>query len=851
MPAPLTPMLRQYQAMKAQAGDAILLFHLGDFYECFFEDAVTVSRALDLVLTARNKSAEEPVPMCGVPVRTAESYVARLIDRGFKVAICEQVQDPAVADGLVDRAITRIVTPGVVTDPTNLDARSNNFLVALALPGPTRDASRADVLGLAALDASTGEFLCCEPASARELTDELARLAPRELLVPAAWLEAGLPADVRAGAAEGRWRLEPRPAESFEPAAGAARLAALHGVAGVEGLGLGERPLAVGAVAALLAYVEETQRVAPSHVRPPRAYASGGVMALDEATRRSLEILEPAGGRRGQAGSLLALLDLSVTPMGGRRIRRWLTHPLTRLADLAPRQALVAAAVAAGPARARLRAALERVADLERLTAKAALRQANARDLLALARSLAALPPVAEAARPIAPPLAARLDPLPDLGDRLARALADDPPAGLKDGGMIRAGHHAELDELRALRDQGAGFIAALEARERARTGIASLKVGYNRVFGYYLEVTRPNLHLVPRDFERRQTLTQAERFVTPELKAYEEKVLSAEARILDLEYELFVELREAVAAEARRIAATADTIAELDAAAALAEAAVRYDYCRPELDEGDEIDIRQGRHPVVERMPLAERFVPNDARLDTRTEQILVVTGPNMAGKSTYLRQVALITLMAQIGSFVPARSARLGLVDRVFCRVGAADDLSRGRSTFMVEMSETAAILRTATRRSLVVLDELGRGTSTYDGLSLARAVAEHLHDDPSLGCKTLLATHYHELTELARTKPRVANYSVAVSEVGDRIVFLRTIVPGPASRSYGIQVARLAGVPEPVIARAREVLASLERDIGPAPGADRGARPGRRAIDAAGGTPQLTLFTRDRAG
>ncbi|HEX7124578.1 MAG TPA: DNA mismatch repair protein MutS [Thermodesulfobacteriota bacterium] len=863
MAPPLTPMLRQYRAMKAQAGDALLLFHLGDFYECFFEDAVTVARALDLTLTARNKSAEEPVPMCGVPVRAADGYIARLVERGFKVAVCEQVQDPAEAAGLVDRAITRIVTPGVVTDPANLDARANNYLVALCLqsPRPGHDARRvagpladggAAAVGLAALDASTGEFVACEVAAGRDLADELSRLAPREILVPAPLAASGLPDEVAQGAAEGRWRIEPRAAESFAVPGAVARLEALLGVSGVEGLGLGGRPLATGACGALLAYVEETQRVAPRHIGAPRPYAPGGTMALDEATRRSLEVLAPAsggdqGGRGRGAGSLLALLDLSVTAMGGRRIRRWLTYPLTRLADLAPRQALVAAAVAAGPARARLRSALDRVADVERLTAKAALRQANARDLAALGRSLAALPAVADAASAIAPELAARLDPLDDVAARLAATLVEDPPAGLKEGGMIRPGVHAELDELRSLREEGTGFIAKLEARERQRTGIASLKVGYNRVFGYYIEVTRPNLHLVPDDYERRQTLTQAERFVTPELKAYEEKVLSAEARILDLEYELFTELRDAVAAEARRIAAAADVVAELDAAAAFAEAAARYDYVRPELTEGTEIVIEEGRHPVIERMPLGERFVPNDVRLDTSANQILVVTGPNMAGKSTYLRQVALIVLMAQVGAFVPARSARIGLVDRIFSRIGAADDLSRGRSTFMVEMSETAAILRSATPRSLVILDELGRGTSTYDGLSLAWAVAEHLHDDPGLGCKTLFATHYHELTDLARTKPRVVNLTVAVTESDGRIVFLRKIVPGAASRSYGIQVARLAGVPEPVLARAQEVLANLEGDEFTESGQPRFARRGARRQAPA---PQLALFGRDRA-
>jgi DNA mismatch repair protein MutS len=862
-------MLRQYQAMKAEAGDALLLFHLGDFYECFFDDAVVVARELDLVLTSRNKQADDPIPMCGVPVRAADGHIARLVERGFKVAICEQVQDPSEADGLVERAITRIVTPGVVTDPANLDARTNNFLLAVA-PPPGRWRATPAALGLAVLDASTGECLACEVAPGRELADELARLGAREVLVPAAWLEAGLPEELTPG--EGRqWRVEPRPAEEFEPAAGAARLARLFGLGGVEGLGLGAWPLATAAAAALVAYVEETQRVPPRHVTPPRPYSVGSTMALDDATRRSLEVLEGAGApaRSRTAGSLLGLLDLSVTPMGGRRIRRWLSYPLTRLADLGPRQALVAAAVGAGPGRGRLRAALQAVADLERLTAKAALRQANARDLLALARSLAALPAVVDAARPVAPAIAQRLDPLPDLAARLTRALADDPPAGLKEGGMIREGYHAELDELRALRDQGAGVIAGLEQRERSRTGIPSLKVGYNRVFGYYLEVTKPNLHLVPADFERRQTLASAERFVTPELKRYEERVLSAEARMLDLEYALVVELRDMVAADARRIAGTASLVADLDALSAFAEAAVRYDYVRPELTEDEGLEIRDGRHPVVERMPLGERFVPNDCRLDTTEQQIAIVTGPNMAGKSTYLRQVALIVLMAQVGAFVPARSARIGLVDRIFSRIGAADDLSRGRSTFMVEMSETAAILRCATRRSLVILDELGRGTSTYDGLSLAWAVAEQLHDDPQLGCKTLFATHYHELTDLARTKPRVANYTVAVEEVGDRIVFLRTIVPGAASRSYGIQVARLAGVPEPVLARAREVLANLEGDELTDTGQPRLARrtrkaaagraegepgeagsPPRRGGEGASARSQLALFSRDRA-
>jgi len=832
-------MMRQYLEAKARYPDAILFFRLGDFYEMFFDDAVTASEALQITLTARAKG-DDKVPMCGVPHHAARGYIAKLLERGHKVAICDQVEEPGKS-ALVRREVTRVVTPGMILDDQVLDPRQAAYVGAVVL-APDEEGG-----GVALLDASTGELRVGEVSSDERLADELRRAGVRELLLArgAAATSRGA-ALVRAVGAP----LAERDGSDFERAG--EKLCRHLRVAGLDGFGVGDLPRGQAAAAAALAYLEDTQRVAPVHVDRLSRLPSDDALLLDESTRANLELERTlTGGKR--KGSLLALLDRSVTGLGGRRLAEWLRWPLVDPRAIGARLDAVEELVGSALLREDLAEALRPVGDLERLLSRLALRQGNARDLRALAGTLLALPRLAgllgAARAPVLREAGAGASGLDDLAALLDGAVAEEPPATLKEGGLIRRGHSPELDRIVAVVDDGKGYIARLEAEEKARTGIGSLKVRYNKVFGYYLEVTKPNLHLVPEDWERRQTTVGGERFVTPALKSYEEQVLGAEERRHALEEQLFEALRAQAVGEGRRLRTAAAAVATADALLALARVAAERGYVRPVVDRSEQLDIVEGRHPVVEAMLPSDSggFVPNDLEVASSGEpddpaQLLVITGPNMAGKSTVLRQAALITLLAQMGSFVPARSARIGLVDRIFTRVGASDDLARGRSTFMVEMTETAAILHNATRRSLVVLDEIGRGTSTFDGVSIAWAVAEHLHD--AVGCRTLFATHYHELQDLARERPRVRNLTVAVREVGEQVVFLRRLVPGGASRSYGIEVAKLAGLPREVLARAREILKNLESlevdDRGHALLARAG--PGRRPPPP---TAQLGLF------
>ncbi|HZZ84509.1 MAG TPA: DNA mismatch repair protein MutS [Anaeromyxobacteraceae bacterium] len=831
-----TPMMRQYLETKARYPDALLFFRLGDFYELFFDDARQASETLQITLTARSKG-DDKVPMCGVPHHAARGYVARLLEAGFKVAICDQVEEPGKA-ALVRREVTRVVTPGMVLDDQVLDPREASFLGAVAL-------AEGEGGGLALLDASTGALSCGEAASDARLVDELRRAGVRELLLPrGAAKGARAAALARAVGAP----VSERDDADFERAS--EKLCRHLKVQGLDGFGVGGLGPGLAAAAAALAYLQDTQRAAPVHVDRLSRLAVEDVLVLDESTRQNLEIERTqVGGKR--KGSLLGLLDRSATALGGRRLAEWLRYPLRDAGRIGARLDTVEELFGAALLRQDLAERLGPVGDLERLLSRLALGQGNARDLRALALGLAALPSLADALEGARAALLGeagrRLRGLEDLSALLERAVADEPPATVKEGGMIRRGHHPELDRITALAEDGKGFIARLEQEERVRTGIGSLKVRYNRVFGYYLEVTKPNLHLVPDDYQRRQTTVGGERFVTPALKELEEQVLTAEERRAALEEQLFEELRQAVVARAAGLRTAAGAVADADALLSLARVAAERGYARPEVDDSEALEIEEGRHPVVEAMLPADSggFVPNDLRVASSAApegagQLLVITGPNMAGKSTAMRQAALIALLAQVGSFVPARRARVGLVDRIFTRVGASDDLARGRSTFMVEMTETAAILHNATRRSLVVLDEIGRGTSTFDGVSIAWAVAEHLHDE--VGCRTLFATHYHELTDLARERPRVKNLTVAVREVGDRVVFLRKLVQGGASRSYGIEVAKLAGLPPEVLARAREILKNLESLEVDDSGHATLSRGGKRRSAAA---PQLALF------
>jgi DNA mismatch repair protein MutS len=834
----LTPMMRQYLEIKADYPDTILFFRMGDFYEMFLDDAVKASRILDIALTSRNKNASgADVPLCGVPYHSVTPYIARMIEAGEKVAICEQVEDPKTAKGIVKRRVVKVVTPGLVVDSESLSPKENNYLLAIFNGSGTRR-------GLAFLDLSTGEFRVTELESADAAAAELLCVNPREIILPASFRDGAKMKELAAVTGE---RIITYLEEWVFDTDYARRLfTEQFGVASPDHMGCEGLKEGVLAAGAILHYLRETQMGKAGHVRTIIPYKTREFLVLDDSTRRNLELTSTlADGKR--KGSLLGLMDRTATAMGGRKLRQWINYPLVSVERIVERQDAVDELLRDPAGRGEIANLLHGVYDLERLNGRISLASASAKDLAALKESLLRLPAIKDKLSSASAPLLQRLqkeiDPLADLADLITRGIVTNPPFVMREGGIIADGYNAELDELRSLSREGKGFIARLEAREKGRTGIGSLKIRYNKVFGYYIEVTKTNLASVPADYMRRQTLANAERYITPELKEYEEKVLGAEERIADLEYLLFQELRELVAAEGERIARTADRLAVLDVLAALAELAHERSYCRPLVDDGDNITILEGRHPVIEAMGLGERFVPNDVALDNGENQILIITGPNMAGKSTFMRQVALITLMAQIGSFVPAAEARIGVTDRIFTRVGATDNLARGQSTFMVEMTEAAHILRNATPRSLIILDEIGRGTSTFDGVSIAWAVAEFLHDCGSHAAKTLFATHYHELTELAVTRNGIKNFNIAVKEWNEQIIFLRKIVPGGTSHSYGIQVARLAGIPLEVIERAREILHNLEKGEYGEEGVPRIAR-GKKGVMAIS-SPQLALF------
>ena len=802
-----TPLMQQYRDVKGRHEDAILLFRMGDFYEMFYEDAQVGARALGLTLTTRNNGAgASDVPLAGVPVRAAAEYVRRLVQQGFRVAICEQVEDPKLAKGIVRREVVETITPGAVFADDLLDGARNNFLCAVARASAEH--------GVAAIDLSTGEFRLAVRTAA-ELPALLGRLGPRELLI----------ADSDTSAAPDGVMLTRRDAWTFDAAWAVDELTRRFGVHSLEGFALGPSAMpALAAAGALLRYLRELQPAGVPHLMRPVMDAADGVMPLDEMTRRNLELVESLRGG-GTDGTVLDVLDATQTPMGARLLRQWLLAPLTSRAAIEARHQAVSLFVSDAVGRAALRDALDGVRDVERLAGKVAASRATPREVRALGDSLWRLPAVRGALETLlrdgilpgtdAGRVTTVLDGWDDAADLAARVrseLVERPPLQIGDEPTIGSGVDQEIDSLRALRDGGRDAIASLQADERARTGIGSLKVGYNKVFGYYIEISNANRAAAPADYQRRQTLTGGERYITPALKEFEERVLTAAERIDSRERERFEVLRASLARDVERLQRIARRIAELDVLAAFADTAAREGYVRPQMTDGFELQVDGGRHPVVERMMPRDQFIPNDITL-TEDARLIVLTGPNMAGKSTTLRQIGLIALLAQVGSFVPARAVTLGIVDRIFTRVGASDNLARGQSTFMVEMSETSAILHTATARSLVLLDEIGRGTSTFDGVSIAWSVTEHLHDH--IGCKTVFATHYHELTQLADTLTGARNWTVDVREVGDDVLFLHRLKPGGASRSYGIEVGRLAGLPTSVLARARQVLATLEAE------------------------------------
>jgi DNA mismatch repair protein MutS len=829
--------MRQYLDAKRQYRDAIVFFRMGDFYEMFYEDALVAARALELTLTSRSKDAGgNGIPMCGVPFHAADGYIARLVKKGFRVAICEQVEDPRKAKGLVRREVVRVVSPGTLTDTSYLDAREPAFLMAIVATS-----ARDGMFGAALVDLSTGEFSAAEyqgTAGFEALADEVAVLRPREIVVSS---------DQQPSIVEklvAQTRVEPAVTTadswSFEPEAARRALLDQLRAHGLEGFGLEGRTAAIQAAGALVTYLRDTQKADLAHVRAIAYRTSGDSLVIDPITLKHLEVV--TGSEGGSHGSLLHEIDRTITSMGGRMLRGWLLRPLCALERIRDRLDAVEDMAFRSTERGKFRDVLKSVHDLERLIGRIALGTAGPRELVSLRQSLEAVPRVRilldQCRAPLIQSLLAELDDLADVRGLIERTLIDEPPAIAREGGFTRDGVDPALDELKTISRSGRRVIAEMEEAERSRTGINSLKVRFNRVFGYYIEISKANLHLVPADYLRKQTIAGGERFTTQSLKEYEEKVLGADERILARELEIFEALRSGVAAEAARIQDTARALAALDVLAGLAETAAIANYTKPHLHDGDEYVVADGRHPVVERF--TDSFVPNDIDLNGATRQLVVLTGPNMGGKSTYLRQTALIPLMAQIGSFVPARQAKLPIVDRIFARVGASDNIARGQSTFMVEMQETANILHTATSRSLVVLDEIGRGTSTFDGLSIAWAVAEYLATNPRARPKTLFATHYHELTDLADALPGVVNAHVSAREWKDQIIFLRKIVSGRSDRSYGIQVARLAGLPASVLTRAQEILAGLERDE-----ASRGGRP---TLSTAGGGPstaQLGLF------
>ncbi|HBH28933.1 MAG: DNA mismatch repair protein MutS [Desulfofustis sp. PB-SRB1] len=813
----MTPMLRQFLEIKERHSDDILFYRMGDFYEMFFEDAEVAAPILNIALTSRSSKTDSvKVPMCGVPYHAAQQYIAKLVQAGKRVAICEQVEDPAQAKGIVKREVTRIITPGVVLDEQLLDDSENRFVAAVSC-----DEAAATVYGVAFLDLSTGALLVSEyhesGHAVDELLDHLCRLAPAELLIAADHgekmevLQQRLPVHLP--------ELCITPRDDVPAGAGLARRVVCEhfGVLNLAGYGCDQLSQAIIAAALLLDYAGQTQKSAIDHIQPPKRIENDRLLQIDETSHRNLELTRTIVGNSRQ-GSLLATIDKTGTPMGARLLKQFLLFPPQDVHLITERLEAVDYLYRHSDARDQLSELLNKISDLERLNSRMMVGQGNGRDGLALKHSLAQLPAIQELIGGFAGELFTRLsadfDPLADITELLAESLADDPPFGLREGNLIKAGYNEHLDELVAIiRDQKT-LIFNLEEQERHSTGIAKLKVGYNKVFGYFIEVSNAHLDKVPEQYIRKQTLVGGERFITPELKNFEEKVLHAHEQRLELEYQLFVDIRTRLATHSKRIINTAQLIALLDVCCCLAEVGRRHRYCKPEIDEDGTIEIIEGRHPVIEQNMAAGTFVPNDVTLNQTDNQMLIITGPNMAGKSTILRQTALIVILAHMGSFVPATQARITLVDRIFTRVGAMDDLRRGQSTFMVEMSETANILHNATSRSLVILDEIGRGTSTYDGLAIAWAVAEALINTDAAGVKTLFATHYHELTELGRTHPRIQNYSVSVNEWNKTIIFLHKLVKGGANRSYGIQVAALAGVPAPVVSHAERILSRIER-------------------------------------
>ncbi|MGO9017753.1 MAG: DNA mismatch repair protein MutS [Syntrophobacteraceae bacterium] len=802
----LTPMMRQYLEIKSKYPESLLFYRMGDFYEMFMEDAVTASKVLDIALTSRDRQAENPVPMCGVPYHAAESYIAKLVSAGYKIAICDQVEDPKKAKGLVRREVTRVLTPGLIVENQNLTSNQPNYLAAVWEPGPGKP------IGLACLDISTAEFRVTELDSEESLLEELLRINPKEILLPEEfspeWAKSVLN---RIDAA-----ITHIEEVHFDKRRSQERLTSHFKVHSLEGFGISGMDSAMQAAGAVLAYVHENLFGSCEHIKTLIPYSRSEFMVLDEATVRNLEIFYSASFQ-GRKGSLIDVVDQTRTAMGGRKLRQWLRYPLLNLEEIERRQNAIAEMVAQSDLRGAVLDSLEGINDIERLNARNSTGVSSPRDLIGLKKSLQALPrlgqTIAGCQSTLLSGMASAWDSLEDLAAHLQAALCDPPPATLSNGGAISPGFHPELDRYIRLSRDAKGWMAEYESLQRRETGIPSLKVRFNKVFGYYIEISRSNLSSAPQHYFRKQTLVNAERFITEELKEFEVQVLEADEKRLELEEQLFLELRRTVSLESGRIQKMAEIIAALDCISSLADVAAKYDYCRPAADSGDSIHIRDGRHPVIERFLPEGGFVPNDLELNQESHQVLIVTGPNMAGKSTILRQAALIVFLAQIGSFVPASEARIGIVDRIFTRVGASDDLARGRSTFMVEMQETANILHQATPQSLIILDEIGRGTSTFDGMSIAWAVAEFLHDLGGKGVKTLFATHYHELTELARTRPRVKNFNVAIREWRQEILFFHKFTPGSSSKSYGIQVARLAGLPSEITERAREILAQLE--------------------------------------
>jgi DNA mismatch repair protein MutS len=838
-----TPLMRQHAAIKKDHPTALLFFRVGDFYELFFDDAVLAARELQITLTSRSKEKGVAIPMCGVPFHAAEGYISKLIRKGFKVAICDQTEDARLAKKLVRREVTRVVTPGTAAD-SSLGSEENNFLAALAAVG--------DRVGFAALDLSTGEFRATEFQGAdasRRIQEELQQLRPREVLYGSSAPLFDSPvrraeATVQPKAPGAMWSDTPLDDWIFAPDHAIPLVENHFGVLSLEGFGLAGKPAAASAAGAILYYVRSTQRGTLDHVDRIGFYERANCLVLDTVTVRNLELIEPLFTGAGDGITLFRAIDTTVTPVGKRLLRSWMLRPSVDSAEINARLDAVDVQVKASMHREELRRSLDGILDLERLLSRVTLETANPRDLLALAASLAKIPSVRIALTHLESSrlqtLHGLVDELADLRQRIQSTIVTEPPISLSDGGVIETGIDKELDDLRDLSRNSKQYLAEIEQRERQRTGIHSLKVKFNSVFGYYIEISKVNQHLAPAEYERKQTLVNAERFTTPELKEYESKILDAQEKIVDIERRIFSELRGVITGEAKRIRQTALALAEVDVLASLAHTAALRNYCRPVFDDSSDIQIVGGRHPVIEQQELSggtERFVPNDLFLNSTTHTVLVLTGPNMGGKSTYLRQAALAVILAQMGSFVPARAARLGIVDRVFTRIGASDNLARGRSTFMVEMTETAAILNTATPRSLVLLDEVGRGTSTYDGLAIAWAAVEYIH--ARTRAKTLFATHYFELTDLADQLSGVKNYHVSVKEAGGGVVFLRKVEPGAADRSYGIEVAKLAGLPLEVVERAREVLAEHEN-------AERRVTTELAGDDKPRPPAQLTIFT-----